>query len=242
LPTSPKVVISPANNVCEGQAITLLIEGNDKVLWSNSDTSKNIKVEKLGNYELSVKINNDFGCVSLPTVLPKLSINPLPMQPSIAQIGLYSLQVKDTDLLENDQFEWMKDNTIISKTNTPLLKTSQNGNYSVSVIRNYKTSDNQSFNCVSKPSVILFFQTATNTISLYPNPATDLVYLETKEVIKNLEVKFYTPQGKQVYKFRLDDTFERKDIDLRFLEKGNYIVRIKGDGFEESVRLIILSK
>jgi Secretion system C-terminal sorting domain len=61
-------------------------------------------------------------------------------------------------------------------------------------------------------------------------------------VIRNLEVKFYTLSGKQVFNFRLDDTSERKEIDVRSLEKGTYIVSVKGDGFEESKRLIIQSK
>ena len=32
---------------------------------------------------------------------------------------------------------------------------------------------------------------------------------------------------------------EEKEIDLNNLEKGSYIIRIKGDGFENSSRLII---
>jgi Secretion system C-terminal sorting domain len=242
IPEPPKVVVSPANNVCEGQTISLSIDSKDKILWNNSDTTKVIKIEKLGSYELSAKINNDFGCVSAPSVLQKLNINPSPKQPSIAQIGLFSLQAQNGDFFAKDKFEWKRENTILSTTNVPTLKVTQSGNYKVSTIRVYKMSDNQEFSCYSKLSEPISFQISDNIISLYPNPATDLIYLETKDVIRNLEVKFYTLSGKQVFNFRLDDTSERKEIDVRSLEKGTYIVSVKGDGFEESKRLIIQSK
>jgi hypothetical protein len=92
------------------------------------------------------------------------------------------------------------------------LKVSQSGNYQLSTLRSYKTPDNQILVCKSTPSGVFVFQASTNVITLYPNPTSDLVYLETKETIKNLDVRFYTLLGQQVFKFRLDDTYERKEI------------------------------
>lgn len=50
----------------------------------------------------------------------------------------------------------------------------------------------------------------------------------------------YSSIGKQVLKFKLDDTTERKEIDIKGLEKGTYEIRITADDFEGSARLIIL--
>lgn len=238
-PAQPKVTVLPANNVCEGQTITLTTESTDKVFWSNGDTTKTIKLEKVGKYDFSVKVSNKFLCISAPTILPKLSVFALPKQPSIAQIGLYSLQALDGNFIENDQFEWTKENVVFSKTSTPFLKISQNGSYAVKTIRSSKMSDNQAFTCLSLPSKSTVFQISTNIISLYPNPVSDLLYLETKETIRNIEVKLFTVDGKEIYKLRLDDKLERKEINLKILEKGNYIIRIKGDGFEESTRIVV---
>ena len=242
IPAQPKIVVSPANDICFGSKISLTVETNDKILWSNAASSKTILLDTVGNYGFSVKIINSLGCESLASIAEKLSISPTPKQPQISQVGLFFLKASDGDFLATDQFEWKKDNVVFSKTTTPVLKVSQPGNYQLTVIRNQKSTDNQQFSCQSKGSDDVLFSVSDNIITLYPNPASDLVYLETRETIKNLEVKFYTLSGKQVFKFRLDDTYERKEIDIRNLEKGSYIVRIKGDGFEESARLIIQSK
>ncbi len=242
IPPQPKIVVSPANDICFGSKISLTVETNDKILWSNAASSKTILLDTVGNYEFSVKTINSLGCESLASISAKLSISPTPKQPQISQVGLFSLQATKGDFMANDQFEWKKDNVVFSKTTTPTLKVSQSGNYQLTVIRNQKSTDNQQFSCQSKGSDEVLFSVSDNILTLYPNPVSDLVYLETRETIKNLEVKFYTLAGKIVFKFRLDDTYERKEIDVRNLEKGSYIVRIKGDGFEESARLIIQSK
>lgn len=242
IPAQPKITVSPANNVCEGQNITLSTDSNDKILWNNNATTKAIQFDKVGNYEASLKVSNEFGCVSSTSTLQKLSINPTPKQPTIIQFGVFSLQATDGDFLAKDQFEWKKDNATFLTTGTPLLKVTQSGGYKVSVLRKYQVGETQALTCQSKESNTSFFYLPNNLISIYPNPATDIIYLETKEVVKNLEVKFYTPLGKQVLKFFLDDTAERKEIDVRSLEKGSYIIKITGYGFEETKRLIIQSK
>ena len=154
-------------------------------------------------------------------------------------MGLFTLNISSADIISNDQFEWRKDNILFTKTTTQNLKVSQNGSYQVSTTRTYKTPNNQDISCSSSLSNLLVFQASNNIISIYPNPASDLVYLDTKENIKNVEVKIYTLTGKQVLRFRAEDTAERKEIDLKNLEKGSYIIKVKADGFEESSRLII---
>lgn len=238
VPAAPKVSILPANNICKGDTIKLSINAN-KLLWSNNDTTKLLKLTEIGTYQLSVKINENFGCVSPSTTLPVLSINSSPKQPTLSQVGLFSLQASADIFLNIDKFEWKKDNNLFSKTDTPTLKVSQTGNYQVITLRNTKTPDNQTITCPSKPSNILFFQAGSSIISVYPNPASDLIYLETKENITNVEVRIYNLVGNQVLRFTAENTAERKEIDVRSLVKGSYIINIKADGFEESARLII---
>ena len=242
IPAKPQIIVSPANAVCEGQTITLSIDTNDKILWSNKDTTKTISINKIGNYEFSAIVTNAIGCVSQPSSIQKLIISTIPKQPSIQQVGVFSLQATNGDFITNDQFEWKKENLFFTKTTLPILRNLQTGNYQVSTLRTYKLIDNQELTCRSIISGIIVFHTSNNSIIFYPNPATETIYLETKEVIRNVEVKFYTVLGKQVYQFRLDNTSERREIDVRSLEKGIYIVKINGDGFEESKRLIIQSK
>lgn len=241
IPAQPKILVSPANNVCEGQVITLSTDSNEKPLWSNNDSSKTITLDKNGNYEFSLKVSNNFGCVSPTSTIETLSINPTPKQPILSQIGLFTLKVSNGDFLPTDQFEWKKDNIVFLKTTSQNIKAVQNGSYQASTLRSYKLLNNQEISCKSKPSEAIIFQASTNIISVYPNPATgDFVYVDTKEILRNLNITFYSNLGKQVYKFQLDNTAERKEIDIKGLEKGTYEIRITANDFEGSARLIIL--
>ena len=74
IPAQPKIVVSPANNICFGSKITLSIDSNDKILWSNATTSKSISLDTVGNYDFSVRTFNDLGCESLVSTVERLSI------------------------------------------------------------------------------------------------------------------------------------------------------------------------
>lgn len=239
IPPQPKIVVSPTNNVCFGNRITLSIDTNDKIVWSNASNSKSIALDTVGNYSFSVRTINNTGCESPVSMVENLSISPAPKQPTLSQIGLFNINISSSDFIINDQFEWKKDNMVFLKTASKNLKVSQDGSYQASVIRTYKTPNNQTITCPSTASNILIFKSSNSIISVYPNPASNLIYIDTKETIKNLEVTIYNLIGKQVLKFRADDTSERKEIDLKNLEKGSYIIRVKGDGYEDSSRLII---
>lgn len=239
IPQQPKIMVSPANNVCFGNKITLSIDTNDKVLWSNAANSKSISLDTVGNYNFSVRTISNAGCESPVSSIEALSISPNPKQPSLSQIGLFTLNISSPDFITNDQFEWKKDNVVFLKSTTQSLKISQDGNYQVSTIRTYQTPNNQTISCQSTSSSILAFKASSNLVTVYPNPASNLIYIDTKEDIKNLDVRIYNLVGKQVLGFRADDTYERKEIDLKNLEKGSYIIRVKGEGYEGSSRLII---
>jgi hypothetical protein len=239
IPSQPKILVSPKNNICFNDKITLTVNTEDKVLWSNSSNAKTITLDTVGNYNFSVRSISDFGCESLVSTVERLSIHPIPKQPTLSQIGLFTLNVSSPDLVSNDQYAWKKDNIIFLKSNIKNLKTTQDGNYQIATLRTYQTPNNQSISCSSANSNIIVFKASSDIVTLYPNPTANLLYIETKEDIKSLEIRIYNLVGKLVLKYIADDTTERKEIDLNNLEKGSYIIRIKGDGFENSSRLII---
>lgn len=238
-PAQPKIVVFPANNVCFGTKITLTVSTNDKVLWSNANTSNTISIDTVGNYNFSARVINNTGCESTVSSIEQLSIISMPKQPILSQTGLFTINISSPDIMPNDQFEWKKDNTLITKTTAQNLKVFQDGSYQVSTLRTDNSSNSQAISCSSPASNIIIFKATNSIISIYPNPASEVIYIETKDNIKNLDVKIYNFVGKQVLQFRADDTAERKEIDLKNLEKGSYIIRVEGDGFEDSSRLII---
>jgi len=71
----------------------------------------------------------------------------------------------------------------------------------------------------------------THSISLYPNPATDVVYLKTEENIKNIEL--FNSLGQSVIKTG------GKQVDLSSLNTGIYLLRAKmGNGNTQTFRIV----
>ncbi len=238
LPAKPHIVISPDTVACKGTTIKLSTDTDESILWSNNSTAKEISIDTVGDYAFKVKAITPFGCVQESDV-QRASIKETPKTPDIDKLGIYTLQALNVTIGESEQFQWIRDNTKLTTGRVPSLKVQQAGNYQVSVVRTYQLGSNRTLTCESIPSKALFLNLVPDDITLYPNPAYDFLYLETKANLKNVELKFYTYAGKLVYVFNINDTTERKAIDLRRIENGSYIVKIKNADFEKTERVII---
>jgi hypothetical protein len=75
---------------------------------------------------------------------------------------------------------------------------------------------------------------------LYPNPnPTGLFYLESLNENKNATIYIYTLSGKQVLSMNISDLKEKRLLDLRSLESGNYIIRLISNEFSATATLIV---
>jgi hypothetical protein len=238
LPAKPHITISPDTLVCRGTSIKLSTDTNERVLWSNNSTAKEISIDTVGDYVFKVKAITSFGCVQ-ESDTRRASIKETPKTPDINKLGIYTLQALNVSLGESEQFQWIRENSKFTTTRVPSLKVQQAGNYQVSVVRTYQVGSNRVLSCESVPSKTLLLSLVADDITLYPNPAYDFLYLETKGNFKNVQLQFYTYAGKLMYVFNIDDTTEREAIDLRRMEKGPYIVKIKNADFEKTDRVII---
>lgn len=77
-------------------------------------------------------------------------------------------------------------------------------------------------------------------IRIYPNPTTGMISFGSDRDIKNAEIVIVNTLNRVVYS-RSSEIMNRKslDIDLGFLAKGIYFIRIKSDVNEETVKIII---
>jgi hypothetical protein len=75
-------------------------------------------------------------------------------------------------------------------------------------------------------------------VKLYPNPATDVVYLERIIPDGVLTIEIFAMGGKLVTKEPLLSSAERTEISLAHLAKGTYVVRIVGDRFIQHQQVI----
>lgn len=237
LPAKPHIAFSPDTLVCKGTSIKFSTDATEKILWSNNSTGKEISIDSVGDYTFKVKSITSFGCVQ-ESDAKNAHIKEVPKTPGLDKFGIYTLQAQNVTLSSLDQFQWIRENSKFTTSKVSSLKVDQPGAYQVSVVRNYQLGS-RTLTCESVPSKSLFLRLVADDITLYPNPATDIIYLETKEDLKNVELKFYTFAGKLMYIFNVDDTTERKGIDLRKVENGAYIVKIKTADSERTERIII---
>lgn len=77
-------------------------------------------------------------------------------------------------------------------------------------------------------------------IRIYPNPTAGMISIGSEQEVYNAEIVVISTLNKVVYS-RASETIGRKslDIDLSFLSKGIYFIKIKSDEKEETVKIII---
>jgi uncharacterized delta-60 repeat protein len=85
LQTSPTISAMGNTTICEGNSVMLM--GNNGGTWSNNSTTNDISVNASGNYYV-VSSNN---CGSDTSNIISITVNPLPIAPSISAIGSTNL-------------------------------------------------------------------------------------------------------------------------------------------------------
>ena len=96
------------------------------------------------------------------------------------------------------------------------------------------------FTALSNRQLVAHFQSTVGVtenewpeVSVYPNPATDKLYIETHRLSSRCEI--YNITGIVVYS--QDDCVEQFEIEMSDLTAGVYIIRIVSDSIVQSIRL-----
>lgn len=93
----------------------------------------------------------------------------------------------------------------------------------ISVIENPNINDTL---IVNESEALSIDDVTGNDLKVYPNPADNIINLETSIQLNNAIYSIFTVEGKRVLNARLDDT---KTIDVSNLATGNYFIRILQD-------------
>jgi hypothetical protein len=75
-------------------------------------------------------------------------------------------------------------------------------------------------------------------VRIYPNPTNGIINLDIDGRIINPAISITDLSGKEVYKERINITGQRS-IDISFLKKGFYIVRVKDDKSFTSKKIVV---
>lgn len=84
---------------------------------------------------------------------------------------------------------------------------------------------------------VLSQHTTSAGVRLYPNPVKDYLWIEIPDSNPWMEVVIYGIESKKRYSYVLKNT---QKIDLKFLTEGLYVIKLRYEGQEETVKLIKL--
>ncbi|MFM8770434.1 MAG: T9SS type A sorting domain-containing protein [Candidatus Kapaibacterium sp.] len=170
----PVVVSSGPTTFCDGNKVTLTAEdGFTSYMWSNGATTREITVEKSGDYSVTVLDKNSKCPVSSADV--SIKVNDNPVKPVVMRVGDV-LTAKSSDNI--DSWTWTVDGAVIPNATASSYTVTKPGKYAAMATRTgcSTTSDeiNILFTGVDEDVVA-----GASFFSVYPNPTSGRVSLST---------------------------------------------------------------
>ena len=231
LPATPTILANPSTIICDGDKVTLRVEGPYSVSWSTGESTPQITTDKAGVYTAKVQDTN--GCISAQAGSTSVELRPLPPAPTINVIGTYTLQsVASTN---GTLFRWSLDNALLG-FDTSTIKVSKTGSYTSRASIIYSPT----LTCFSLPSAPLLFTVDPNNrgLSVYPNPNPDkIITLETEQDLTNATVIIYSLTGQVLLTTTVPVFNDRKILSLTFMPTGQYIIRVQATNFDVAKRI-----
>ncbi len=201
-PTPITPVVSAIGNttVCDGQTVTLTTPVSNAYLWSNGVTTQTNSIINSGSY--SVQITNQFGCQSAVSQPISITINPLPVTPTIAASSTIICASNPITLNAPAGFtayQWSNSQT------TQTISTLIPGNYTVTV-----TDAN---GCTSNPSTVL-------NITNIPSPTAPVITANSNTICSGDSIVLNASSGFASYLWNTGEVTSSINIST----SGNYIV------------------
>lgn len=196
---------------CPGDsALSTASTSNYSIEWMNGQTSNNIALTNSG--DIYFKAFDTFGCVSYSDTISATVLS-APPAPVIQVNGM----VLSTDPYPS--LQWYENGTPIAGANqtsyTITLPTS-----SIFTVSRTSTDGCEIFSLPYNPSLGIF-EESLGEIQLYPNPTTNLIYIQSP--IEITQVQVIDVQGREVMK----TVGNAKQIEVSELQKGTYYVIIQ---------------
>lgn len=233
LPNPVQITSLSERNLCEGSSLTLYVTAHDSLnyQWLKNGTAVGATTDSLvitegGTYKVISDVNGS--CIDTTTGIT-VTVRDLP-EPVIAN---------NNNVLSTGTFatyQWQKGGVAISGANSNTYTATENGTYTVSVTNEYGCTG------VSDPinisGVGLDKVTANYGLSLFPNPASTELYLQSRQSIKDAGIKIVNVLGQEVWgqQWLQVGANQSLKIDVATLHTGIYYLNITVDGKSTSFK------
>jgi uncharacterized repeat protein (TIGR03803 family) len=230
-PAQPVITIEGPTIFCAGETTELSApEGFAEYHWSNGETSREIVVGENGEYAVSV--NN--GCESPLSEPVVITVNDLPPAPtSIESISFNKLKA----IGSGASYEWRLNGNKLEET-ADVITVTESGVYEVRAVNDE--------GCMSAESALLSFvvtaleSDSENNISLYPNPADEMIHIDVPgNFIGLVDLILYSSKGQLIRSQPVSFDRNGKAIYVGDLSPGIYYVLFKKGTNIVSIRVSI---
>ncbi|MFI5141586.1 MAG: T9SS type A sorting domain-containing protein [Bacteroidia bacterium] len=223
--SSPTISIQVLKDtICSGATTTLTASGASTYVWSNNANGSSITVSPTTNTTYSVTGTDGSGCVD--TSISKI-INVLAHHVSI-QATQDSVCPGAADVLTAsgaNTYTWSS-NTGSATTNTVMVTSLTNDTYTVVGVNNNGCVDSTTKTILIKNcSTTAIHQLAigNNQVSVYPNPANEMLYIEC--TFKNATLFISDILGNKIKQVGTES--ELTTVDISSLNNGVYFLSVK---------------
>ncbi|MBO0938034.1 T9SS type A sorting domain-containing protein [Fibrella sp. HMF5335] len=235
-------VAAAQQQVCADSVLSLVanVGPQSQAVWSNGSTQRTLTIATAGTY--SVQAVNTYGCKSSTSSGISLVVRPRLITPTIEQVGAFTLQANLPGFPNNEQFDWRRGTQFLNNQNGPTAKAVISGPYSARAKAVF-TLPGSSITCYSGFSNELQYTAndAGGGMNVYPNPsANGVIAIETVEDLQNADITIATLTGQTVYSAKVASFNERKVINVQGLTAGQYIVRVRSQGFNVARRVLVV--
>ena len=213
-PLVPVIATNNSLNFCDGESINLSVQAKfSKYTWNNGSDQQTINVKSSG--EFNVFVTNEFGCKSGVSNNIKTTVFQNPSTPMANLLSPYFLTVgqKTSDV----DFNWSFNNVAINTEKGSNLRVKTSGKYSVFSSKKYVNGPT----CVSPTFDIIYTLPQDGGLSIFPNPAGNIVTIQSVSSLQGSEFTIYAMDGRQITQGKISQDGSYV-MNLAGINSGNY--------------------
>jgi len=221
--STPNLIFLPASpDVCEGDSVTINVSGAQSYSWNTGESTSSIIVAPTAQTAYIVT-GQDGNCSSLSTITVSVSPNPVVVAGASSFTVVTGENINFTNSGSNgSSYSWDFGDGGNSTMDSPSYSYANVGSYTVVLYSNLGNCSGSDTIVINVDVNSVFSLESSNGFSIYPNPVTSELKVDSKDKFETLQYAIIDAQGKIV----LSGIYEyNSTIDVSTLAKGVYVIQ-----------------